>query len=202
METQLQKKDLKKIKEGIRQKYAKVSISPEGLFKYPTGRDALEALEYDSQKVAALPTEAIASYCGVGNPFSIGPVRPGEEVLDIGCGGGLDSLVASLMVGPSGKVTGIEISAEMVARARENLRLSNLSNVEFLENTNEILPFPDDRFDVVISNGVFNLIPDKLKALQEVRRVLKTDGRLMMADQILTGTLTKDRRARIDSWFR
>ncbi len=82
------------------------------------------------------------------------------------------------MVGPSGKVTGIELSAEMVARARENLRLSNLSNVEFLENTDEILPFPDDRFDVVISNnGVFNLIPDKLKALQEVRRVLKADGR-------------------------
>lgn len=201
METQLQEKDLKKIKEGIRQKYSKVSISPEGLFKYPTGRDALEALKYDSQKIAALPTEAIASYCGVGNPFSLGPVRPGEEVLDIGCGGGLDSLMASLMVGPSGKVTGIELSAEMLVRARENLRLSNLSNVEFLENADEILPFPDNRFDVVISNGVFNLIPNKLKALQEVRRVLKNDGRLMMADQIQTGTLTKESQARIDSWF-
>ena len=201
MENPLQKEDLKKIEEGIRQKYAKVSVSPEGLFKYPTGRDALEALEYDSQKIAALPTEAIASYCGVGNPFSLGPVRPGEEVLDIGCGGGLDSLVASLMVGPSGKVTGIELSTEMLARARENLRLSNLTNVEFRKNADEILPFPDDRFDVVISNGVFNLIPDKLKALQEARRVLKTNGRLMIADQILTGTLTEDSQARIDSWF-
>lgn len=200
METKLTIEDRKRIKESIHQKYAKVSDSPEGLFRYPTGRAGLEALNYDPAIIQALPEAAIASYCGVGNPFTLGPVHEGESVLDIGCGCGVDTLIAAIMVGPKGKAVGIDLVPEMLVRARENLRKMSFKNVTFQEISSEDLPFPDESFDVVLSNGVFNLIPDKAKALAEVLRVLKPRGRLMMADQILTGALPDDPKARVDSW--
>ena len=190
------------IEKGVLQKYAKVSVSPEGLFKYPTGRAAIKTLRYDPQIISTLPEEAMDSYCGVGNPYSLGPIYPSESVLDIGCGGGLDSLVAALLVGPSGKVVGIDLSPEMIRRANNNLQKTNLNNVIFQEYSGERIPFPDASFDVVLSNGVFNLISDKLMALKEVHRVLKMGGRLMMADQFLIGEPPKDHQTRIESWFR
>ena len=200
METKLTIEDRKRIKESIHKKYAKVSDSPEGLFRYPTGRAGLEALNYDPAIIQAVPEAAIASYCGVGNPFTLGPVHEGESVLDIGCGCGVDTLIAAIMVGPKGKAVGIDLVPEMLVRARENLRKMSFKNVTFQEISSEDLPFPDESFDVVLSNGVFNLIPDKAKALAEVLRVLKPRGRLMMADQILTGALPDDPKARVDSW--
>lgn len=202
MEQSLTTEEIQTIEKGIREKYAKVSISPEGLFNYPTGRAALKTLRYDPQIISTLPEEAIDSYCGVGNPFSLGPIHPGESILDIGCGGGLDSLVAALLAGPSGKVVGIDLSPEMIGRANTNLQKTGLKHISFREFLGEGLSFPDNSFDVVISNGVFNLIPDKLKILKEVHRVLKIDGRLMMADQFLIGALPNDHQTRIESWFR
>jgi SAM-dependent methyltransferase len=202
METKLTIEDRKRIKDSIHQKYAKVSDSPEGLFRYPTGRAGLEALNYDPEIIQALPEAAVASYCGVGNPFTLGPVHEGESVLDIGCGCGVDTLIAAIMVGPTGKAVGIDLVPEMLASARENLRRTSFNNVTFLEISAEDLPFPDESFDVVLSNGVFNLIPDKAKALAEVFRVLKPRGRLMMADQILTGALPDDPKTKVDSWFK
>jgi SAM-dependent methyltransferase len=200
MKNQLTSQDRKRIEEGIRGKYTKVSDSPEGLFQYPTGRAGLEALNYDSELIQALPDSAVASYCGVGNPFILGVIRKGEAVLDIGCGAGIDTIVAAMMVGPAGTVVGIDMVPEMLARARENLRMTDLKNVIFEEAYGEKLPFADGGFDVVISNGVFNLIPDKAKALSEVVRVLKPGGRLMMADQILVGELPSEIKARVASW--
>ena len=200
MKNQLTSQDRKRIEEGIRGKYTKVSDSPEGLFLYPTGRAGLEALDYDSELIQALPDSAVASYCGVGNPFTLGVIRKGDAVLDIGCGAGIDTIVAAMMVGPEGTVVGIDMVPEMLARARENLRMTDLKNVIFEEAYGEKLPFADDGFDVVISNGVFNLIPDKAKALSEVVRVLKPGGRLMMADQILVGELPSEIKARVASW--
>ncbi len=200
MKNQLTSQDRKRIEEGIRGKYTKVSDSPEGLFQYPTGRAGLEALNYDSELIQALPDSAVASYCGVGNPFTLGVIRKGEAVLDIGCGAGIDTIVAAMMVGPAGTVVGIDMVPEMLARARENLRMTDLKNVIFEEAYGEKLPFADGGFDVVISNGVFNLIPDKAKALSEVVRVLKPGGRLMMADQILVGELPSEIKARVASW--
>ena len=200
MKTDFSAKDRKRIEEGIREKYAKVAVSAKGLFSYPTGPAGLEALKYNPDILRSLPETALESFCGVGNPFSLGEIREGESVLDIGCGGGVDSMVAATMAGPKGRIVGIDMSSEMVERARENLSLTNLKNVSFEESSAEDLPFPDQDFDVVISSGVFNLIPDKLKALREVFRVMKPGGRLMMADQVLTGYLSEDVKARVDNW--
>lgn len=202
IETELTSKDKKRIEASIRGKYAKVAGSPEGLFKYPTGRSGLETLKYDLKILQALPEAVAASYCGVGNPFTLGPINPGETVLDIGCGAGVDTIVAATMVGPTGTVTGIDMVPEMLAQARENVRIMDLKNVTFTEASAEKLPLPDASFDVVISNGAFNLIPDKSGALAESFRVLKPKGRLMLADQILVGELREDKKARIKSWFR
>ena len=202
MEPVLSPEDKQKIETGIREKYAKVAGGPQGLFKYPTGKAGLEALGYDPEILKSLPESVLDSFCGVGNPFSLGPVDRGETVLDIGSGGGLDSLVAARMVGAGGKVVGLDLSPEMVVRAYENLKQTDLTNVAFQEFSGEDLPFPDGSFDLVISNGVFNLIPAKGRMLKEACRVLKPNGRLLIADQILSGALTKSPQERIDSWFR
>lgn len=194
--------DKKRIEESIRQKYTKVSVSPGDLFQYPTGRAALEALNYDSEVIQALPDSAMASYCGVGNPFTLEPIHEGEAVLDIGCGTGVDTLTAAILVGPKGRAVGIDMIPEMLDQAKNNLRETRLKNVTFQPASAENLPFPDESFDVVISNGVFNLIPDKVKALAEAFRVLRSNGRLMIADQVLTGNLPDDMKARVENWFR
>jgi SAM-dependent methyltransferase len=191
-----------RIQEGIHQKYAKVAVTPEGNFKYTTGRGGLEAQKYESSIMDLLPQDVLASYCGVGNPFSLGPVNMGEAVLDIGCGAGVDSLFVAVMVGPEGRVEGIDLIPEMLQKARENLGKTSLENVSFQEASAENLPFPDASFHVVISNGVFNLIPDKGKALREVFRVLKPGGRLMMADQILKGEQPDSTQSMVENWAR
>jgi len=200
MKTDFTAEDRKTIEEGIRVKYAKVAVSAEGLFQYPTGRAGLEALSYHSDILQALPESALESFCGVGSPFSLGEIHEGESVLDIGCGGGVDTMIAGIMVGATGHVVGIDMSSEMLERARENLSRTDLANVSFQECSAEDLPFPDQNFDVVISSGVFNLIPDKLKALREVFRAMKPYGRLMMSDQVLTVQLSEDVKARVDNW--
>ena len=200
MECEFSPRDRTQIKEGIRGKYRKVAASPEGLFKYPTGRPALEALKYDGAIVQDLPDAVAASYCGVGNPLSLGPLHEGERVLDVGCGAGVDTILAGKLVGETGTATGTDIVPEMLARARTNLQLTGLENVTFLEASAERLPFSDNDFDVVTSNGVLNLVVDKAEALKEIFRVLKPGGRLMVADQILLGTLPDQAEARVKTW--
>jgi arsenite methyltransferase len=199
METPLNNEELLKIQEGIRDKFSKVAISPEGLFKYPTGRKGLEKLEYEEAIIEQLPEEVISSYCGVGNPFSL--VHQDEMVLDVGCGAGVDTIIAGLMVGPYGSVEGVDIVPEIIARAEKNLKLTNLNNVKFHTITGEKLPFGDSTFDVIISNGVINLIPDKEASLKKILRVLKPAGRLMLADQIIIGNIKTDQKARLANWF-
>ncbi len=192
----------KRIREGINEKYKRVAVSPDGNFNYPTGRAGLEGQKYDSELLSMLPENVLASYCGVGNPFSLGPINKGEAVLDIGCGAGVDALLAASMVAPEGKVIGIDLTPEILKRARTNLGETSLNNVAFQEGSAEQLSFPDGTFDVVISNGVFNLIPDKAKALREVFRVLKSSGRFLLADQILMGDTPADTESMVANWSR
>ncbi len=202
METRFSSDERKRIREGIEEKYRGVAISPEGKFSYPTGRTGLEGQKYDPEVLRALPEDVLASYCGVGNPFSLGPVNKGESVLDIGCGAGVDTFVAAILVGPEGRVTGIDLIPEMLEQARRNLKKTSLKNVTLKEGSAERLPFPDETFDVIISNGVFNLIPDKVKAIKEVFRVLRSSGRFQLADQILIGDVPADIEAMVENWAR
>jgi SAM-dependent methyltransferase len=201
MENNITRDDLDQIEAGIRRKYSEVSKSPEGQFQYPTGRKGLEALNYDKTLIDKLPDAVASSYCGVGNPFSLGKIHEGEHVLDVGCGAGVDTILAAMMVGPNGSAVGVDMVSEMIARAESNLKMTSMKNMSFQTTNSENLPFPDDTFDVVISNGVINLIPDKEGALAEIIRVLKPRGRLMVADQIAVVSVEKDIQARVASWF-
>ena len=197
----LKKDDLKKIEEGIRIKYKQVANSPEGQFKYPTGKKGLETLNYDGALIDKLPDAVASSYCGVGNPFSAANIDKGEQVLDVGCGAGVDAIIASMMTGPTGRVVGIDIVPEMIEKAEANRKMADRNNVAFQKTSGEDLPFPETTFDVVISNGVINLIPDKERALSEIFRVLKPGGRLAAADQAASGPVQKDVKARLANWF-
>lgn len=201
MDSQITTEDLEKIEAGIREKYLKVAKNPEGQFKYPTGKKGLKALHYDKTLIDKLPDAVAATYCGVGNPFSLGKINTGEQVLDIGCGGGVDTILASMMAGPTGNVVGVDIVPEMLQQAENNLMMTDLKNVSFKKTSGEKLPYPVDTFDAVISNGVINLIPDKEAALTEIIRVLKPGGWLMMADQVDSGNVQKDIKARLANWF-
>ncbi len=192
--------DRKKIEDGIRQRYAKAARSPEGHFRYPTGKAGLEALGYDRSILRILPDEVLASYCGVGQPFILDQIKPGESVLDIGCGAGVDTIIAAIIVGPQGKTVGIDFVPEMVQRAKQNLQFTQLQNVSFELGSGENLPFASEDFDCVISNGAYNLIPDKAKALQEAFRVLKRAGRFMIADQVLSGGLPSSPMEMVETW--
>lgn len=121
MKSDFTAQDRKKIEDGIRRKFAKAAANPQGLFRYPTGRAGLESLKYDPDILQALPTSALISFCGVGNPFSLGDIHEGESVLDIGCGTGVDAMIAATMVGPAGRVVGVEMSSEMVEKANQNI---------------------------------------------------------------------------------
>lgn len=194
--------DLKRIDTGIRDKYIQVARTPEGHFTYPTGRRGLEGLGYDAGMIAALPEEVAAAYCGVGNPFAAGSIAAGAQVLDIGCGAGVDSILAARAAGPAGKVTGVDLTAEMVARAIANQKIAGVENIFFTVGRVQDLTGLDGTFDAVISNGVFNLIPEKEEALAAVFRLLKPGGRVAIADQFATVLVTKPLSQRVASWFR
>ena len=170
------------IQDAIRRKYAEVSTSAEGKFHYPTGREGAIFQGYDINVVGGMNDELVESFCGVGNPFKLGPINPGESVLDVGCGAGFDLVIASLLVGRRGKVCGIDITPEMKEKAKKNLFQAALSDFDVKVAGTELIPYRDGTFNVVISNGVLNLSPLKEKAFSEILRVLKPGGRLQFAD--------------------
>src|SRR5919199_1939947 len=191
--------DVEVLKSEIRKTYASVSEQPEQDFVFPTGRGWAEDLGYPAE-LANVPDRAIESFAGVANPFSLGRLEPGERVLDLGSGAGTDSLVAAQMVGPRGHVTGIDMTPEMLAKARGAAAELGADNVEFVEAEAEQLPFPDASFDVVISNGVIDLIPDKDAVFSELYRVLAPGGRMQIADVTIQNPVSEEGRRNIDLW--
>lgn len=191
---------MQEIRKAIRDKYAEVSISAEGKFQYPTGEDGAKALGYDSSIIETAHTKFFESTCGVGNPFSLGNIRPRDAVLDFGCGAGFDMFVASKLVGESGLVCGIDLTESMVVRAQENLALAGITNFEIKKVDSEAIPYDDRSFDVVISNGVINLSPRKAISFAEIYRVLKPGGRLQFADVVLVNELPASLVGSAEAW--
>ena len=191
--------DVGLLKREIKKTYASVSQEPAKDFVFPTGRPWAEDLGYPDE-LAKVPESAARSFAGVANPFSLGRLEPGERVLDLGSGAGTDSLVAAQMVGSSGSVTGIDMTPEMLAAARAAAAEMSAGNVEFVEGEAERLPFGDGSFDVVISNGVIDLIPDKDAVFAELHRVLVPGGRLQLADVTIQNPVSEEGRRNIDLW--
>jgi len=191
---------LQDIRKAIRDKYAEVSISAAGKFQYPTGKDGAKALGYDPAVIESAHTRFFEASCGVGNPFSLGPIRPGAAVLDFGCGAGLDMFIASKLVGENGKVCGIDLTENMVVRARENLTIAAITNFEIKKVDSEIIPYDDRSFDVVISNGVVNLSPRKQTSFKEIYRILRPGGKLQFADVILENELPASLAGSAEAW--
>jgi arsenite methyltransferase len=191
--------DVALLKSEIKKTYASVSAEPEKDFLFPTGRLWAEDLGYP-EEVANVPERAVQSFAGVANPFSLGRIERDARVLDLGSGAGTDSLVAAQMVGPGGQVTGIDMTPEMLAKARAAAAEMGATNVEFVEAEAERLPFADATFDVVISNGVIDLIPDKDAVFAELFRVLAPGGRIQIADVTIQKPVSEEGRRNIDLW--
>jgi arsenite methyltransferase len=191
--------DVGVLKSEIRKTYASVSLEPGKDFIFPTGRAWAEDLSYPDE-LDRVPDQVAESFAGVANPFSLGRLEAGERVLDLGSGAGTDSLVAALMVGPEGTVTGIDMTPEMLAKSRAGAAELGLENVTFVEGEAERLPFADESFDVVISNGVIDLIPDKDAVFSELYRVLGPGGRVQIADVTIRKPVSDEGKRNIDLW--
>ncbi len=176
---------------AVRAMYTQVATVPEKGFHFPTGRPACELLGYPRAQLDAIPVAAVESFAGVGYPFAAEVIRPGDVVLDIGSGSGTDALIASLLVGPSGRVHSLDMTEAMRAKLRTNAAKMGAANVAVLEGEAEDIPLADQSVDMVTTNGVLNLVPDKAKAAREIGRVLRPGGRLQLADIVVT-TLPSD----------
>jgi SAM-dependent methyltransferase len=194
------KLDRERLRHQIQAKYTDVALEPEQGFHFHTGRPLAAMLGYSNADVDALPASAVESFAGTGNPFSMGALCPGEAVLDIGCGAGLDTLIAARQVGPTGSVMAIDMTESMLNKTRAGAADLRLTNVETRLGYAESLPVEDGSVDVVISNGVINLCPDKVQVMKEVRRVLRPGGRLQIGDIIVHKEVDQNSKDDIDLW--
>lgn len=188
------------VRRMVEDRFVRIAATPRDEQKFPVGPESAKALGYDADEIQALPPSVTESFCGVGNPLGLGKLQAGETVLDLGCGAGLDCILAARRVGPTGKTIGVDMTVAMLDKARHNAGSLGLENVEFHQGHLEQLPLKDDSVDVAMTNGVFNLCPDKPKALSEVLRVLRPGGRLQMADILLHDDVAPEEVAKKGTW--
>jgi len=192
--------DVEVLRSEIEKTYTEVSTDQDQDFIFPTGRSWAQDLGYPEPELSRVPNETVESFAGVANPWVHGRVEPGQTVLDLGCGAGTDLLISAQMVGPDGRVIGVDMTESMLKRARESAAAMDLHNVELHQSLIESLPIEDASVDVVISNGVIDLVPDKDAVFCEIDRVLRPGGRLQIADVVIHKEVSEDARARIDLW--
>ncbi|MDP9279202.1 MAG: methyltransferase domain-containing protein [Gemmatimonadota bacterium] len=192
--------DVEGLRRAIQEEYALVAAEPDRDFHFHTGRRLAAIVGYDEEWLDGVPEPTLASFAGTGNPFSLGRLTPGERVVDVGCGAGIDSIIAARMVGPTGSVIGVDMTPAMVEKARAGAKEAGLPKVEFRQGLAESLPVADGWADVVISNGVLNLFPDKLAGLQEMARVLKPEGRLQIGDILVQKAVPEKGKRDINLW--
>ena len=192
--------DTNALRKEVKIKYREVALDPHSKYHFHTGRYLAKHLGYDENFVGSLPDAAVESFSGVANPFSLQPLSKGERVVDVGSGAGFDSFVAAHQVGATGKVIGVDMTKEMLAKSRSTARKLGLTNVEFREGLAEQLPIDDAWADVVISNGVINLCADKKAAFSEIHRVLRRGGRLQFADMANSKPVPESAIQNIDLW--
>jgi arsenite methyltransferase len=188
------------LREEVKTKYREVAVNPHGGFHFHTGRPLAHRLGYDDAVVADLPDGGVEAFAGVGNPFSLGAMKPGERVVDLGSGGGFDCFIAAEQVGPEGRVVGVDMTDEMLSRSRAAATAIGLQQVEFRKGLIEELPVEDGWADAVISNGVINLCADKRRVFAEVLRVLRPGGRLQFADIANSKPIPEAAIRNIDLW--
>lgn len=192
--------DLAMLREAIRHEYGDVAASPAKGFHFHVGRELLSRLDYPAHEIESLPDSAVESFAGVGNPFALGDLNPGETVLDLGCGAGFDAILAARQVGPDGRVIGVDMTPAMLDKARASAATLGLDHLELRQGVIESLPVDDASVDVIISNGVINLTPDKDSVFAEAFRVLKPGGRLQIADIVVQRDVPQEARDNIDLW--
>ena len=192
--------DSERLRLQVQAKYSDVALRPEEGFHFHTGAPLAKMLGYPAGDVAWLPAGTVESFAGTGNPFSLGALRSGETVLDVGCGAGFDTLLAAKQVGPEGRVFAVDMTKAMREKARRGAAERGLNNVQVLPGFAEHLPVPDASVDVAISNGVINLTPDKQAVMRETYRVLKRGGRIQIADIVVHREVPQDAKDDIDLW--
>ena len=192
--------DVEVLPREVQHKYTEVATSPDQTFHFHHGRPLAEMLGYPMDLVDSMLPQAVESFVGVGNPFSLGAIHPGETVLDGGSGSGFDCFIAVHLVGPKGKVIGVDMTEAMLERAQTTAQKMGLNQVEFRKGFIEELPVEDNSVDVVISNGVVNLCPDKYRVFAEIFRVLKPGGRLYLADIVVHKQVPDGAKANVDLW--
>jgi arsenite methyltransferase len=192
--------DTDRLRREVQEKYREVVEHPDATFHFHTGLRAATNAGYLEEWVEGLPKQAVTSFAGVSNPFHWGLPRPGERVVDVGSGAGMDSLISARAVGADGAVIGVDMTPAMLERAREAAAEASMPNVEFREGLAESLPVPDGWADLVISNGVINLVPGKLQAYREIARVLHPGGRVQVADICVERPVPESALGDIDLW--
>jgi arsenite methyltransferase len=192
--------DVDVLREEIRKTYTDVSTDHDAEFIFPTGRWWAEELGYPQPELGRVPDATVESFAGVANHWTLGRIEPGAVVLDLGCGAGTDLLIAAQMTGPEGRAIGVDMTPAMQERARESAGAMGLENVELHTALIEALPVEDESIDLVISNGVIDLVPDKEAVFDEIDRVLRPGGRLQFADVVIHHEVSEDARKRIDLW--